>query len=823
MAVLALILGCGDDDDGNTTGGGGNGAGPSGVCVPGELELDDGSCLSAGTQPNGCAAGEALVDGTCLAAGHPGNGCAVGELALDGECIPAGVAICQPGFVSDANGGCDPVLPAAACVSGQMALLGETACREVSPCLMGIWGGIAIEPDTMHVDSTAAGQQDGSAQNPYKTIQTAIDAASAGAIVAVAAGVYNEDVSISGKAVRLIGKCPGEVQIAGTSTALSIGAGADNTEVHDLAFTSGDKGISVLGSSVTMSKIWVHDTGGWGIESFDAPPDVSAITLTDSLIENVAEQALYVSGSDGVLANLVIRDVASVPSQGWALTVLEDETTFKRATASIDNVVIQRASEVALLVHASDVTMTSIYIENVQPNAQGRFGRGMAIQAVSDSTGPADVTMSGVLVDGASDGGILVAASNVIIEQSVVRNVSANLDKGEYGVGIGVQHDPISRARANVTMRSCLIENTTESGILMGSSDIRVEGALVRDIAPRPSDDFFGRAANFQIEATGGRGTATVVGSVFLRSTEVAVFVMGADVVLESTLVSGTVPRLADGEFGMGVAAQDHSPTLERSDLSIVGSVIEKSHNSGVFIGASDVYMERTIVRETEPNPSGLLGRGINIQDNAVTGQRSNGTVLGSLIENNYEIGIMIAGADVSLEGVLVLDVKPTPTLALGGRGLNIQANVVNGQRASATVAYCHFDGMVENAIFVAGADAIIESTRIHNTLASPSGIYGDGIVAIDLLGGTSALIDNCSIKNNTRAGVSGFGAVVSISGSDISCNDIDLAGESFGGVSVSFEDRGENACGCDQQEACKLLSATLAPPTPFADIAAPE
>src|SRR5688500_3319756 len=89
--------------------------------------------------PPGCAAGEwPHDDGSCVAAGLPPDlPCPPGswEPEPGGGCVPAGVPPggCEPGFEHDGDGGCTPVLPAGDCPSGQMALPGETRCREVAP------------------------------------------------------------------------------------------------------------------------------------------------------------------------------------------------------------------------------------------------------------------------------------------------------------------------------------------------------------------------------------------------------------------------------------------------------------------------------------------------------------------------------------------------------------------------------------------------------------------------------------------------------------------------------------------------------------------
>src|SRR6185436_10488706 len=113
--------------------------------------------------------------------------------------------------------GCAADLPAT-CPPGSLAVPGDAACREIAPCGTGTWGDIPVEASTEHVDASyVGGASDGTSAKPWTTIQEAVDAAAPGAIVAVAAGSYAEDVRIDGKALRLWGVCPGEVEVVGSS------------------------------------------------------------------------------------------------------------------------------------------------------------------------------------------------------------------------------------------------------------------------------------------------------------------------------------------------------------------------------------------------------------------------------------------------------------------------------------------------------------------------------------------------------------------------------------------------------------------------------
>ena len=65
--------------------------------------------------------------------------------------------------------------------------------------------GRTVIPANLYVDDDNAGAQDGSALRPYRTVQQAIKAAKGNAVIAVAGGIYPENIRVQDKAVRLYG------------------------------------------------------------------------------------------------------------------------------------------------------------------------------------------------------------------------------------------------------------------------------------------------------------------------------------------------------------------------------------------------------------------------------------------------------------------------------------------------------------------------------------------------------------------------------------------------------------------------------------------
>src|SRR4051812_16068368 len=85
--------------------------------------------------------------------------CAAGERLLDNACFRPGVPVdgCAPGFMHDGVDSCEPILPGSDCAEGEMAVPGETECREVAACGDGRFGSIPIDGSTQLVDASGTG------------------------------------------------------------------------------------------------------------------------------------------------------------------------------------------------------------------------------------------------------------------------------------------------------------------------------------------------------------------------------------------------------------------------------------------------------------------------------------------------------------------------------------------------------------------------------------------------------------------------------------------------------------------------------------------
>ncbi len=452
------------------------------------------------------------------------------ELQLpDGGCIRPGVLPggCAEGFVHDGEYGCEPVLPSSVCPPGLMAVPGDPECRPVAPCGQGTWGDIPVDATPTYVDqSYTGGMSDGSAQRPWTTVGAAVDAAPPSGLIAVAEGSYLEDLFIGPKPVRLWGVCPEQVEIVGTGQAqgcppmtICIGL-ADGTEIRNLAVRGAASGIIVSGTNqLLLDRLWVHDNARRGIH-VDIALGHSSVTVVDSLIENNRDVGLLVGGADATIEGTVVRGTLPRPS---------DSLT----------------------------------------------GRGIAVgpycteQSGCDPTRPQAIVRRSV-VEQNHDVGLRLAASDTIIETTVVRGTLPRAADQKFGRGINIQLsctaqgcDPMARATA--TLWSVLVDQNHDTGLAILGSDAIVDATTVRGTLPNPLDGTMGRGIQVQVSCSLGpdnaltcdpqtRATATLQSSLVVENSDIGVAILSSDVLLDRTVIQSTTARAADGLVGDWVA-----------------------------------------------------------------------------------------------------------------------------------------------------------------------------------------------------------------------------------------------------------------------------
>jgi hypothetical protein len=229
------------------------------------------------------------------------------------------------------------------------------------------------------------------------------------------------------------------------------------------------------------------------------------------------------------------------------------------------------------------------------------------------------------------EAGVRIQVSEATIEATVIRNTQPNSD-GIYGRGIDVTEAP-SGERATLTLRRSLIEQNHDIGVIVVGSDATIEATVVRNTQPR-SDGRGGRGIS--IQSTNERAKAMLRSSLVEQNHDVGVIVFGSDATIETTVVHNTQPESAE-RAGQGIVIHDDPDTHERAKVTLRSSLVEQNHDFGVAVWGSDATIEATVVRDTQQLSDGAFGDGIAVIS---LGAPTTAAITSTKIEANARAGI---------------------------------------------------------------------------------------------------------------------------------------------------------------------------------------
>ncbi|HZO17261.1 MAG TPA: hypothetical protein VFB62_28485, partial [Polyangiaceae bacterium] len=419
------------------------------------------------------------------------------------------------------------------------------------------------------------------------------------------------------------------------------------------------------------------------------------------------------------------------------------------------------------------------------------------------------ITLRGSLVEQSHEIGMYVAGSEATVEASVVRSTQPNAQGS--GRGVNAQAFSATGPPSTLLVRTSLVEQNHDVGVFVGSSAATVEASVVRDTQP-DAQGLFGHGVGAQaFSTTSPPSTLLVRTSLVEQSHTNGVYVAGAEATLEASVVRDTQPN-ARGRFGRGVTAQAYSTTGPPSALLLRASLVDQNHDTGVFVAGSDANLEASVVRDTQPDAQGLFGRGVTAEAYPMMGPPTTLLVRTSLVERSHDLGVFVAGAQATVEASIVRDIQPD-VLELGGRGLHVQA----GETGAPSVLFLRSSLVAQSyeaGVAILGSVATIEACLLQGTQPSPGWGGGEAVMVVSKEGAASASITGTRIHESALAAVAAWGAHADVKGSALSCQAFDLDAESYQGTAAELEDLGGNVCGCPEPiSRCKAVSAGLEPP----------
>jgi hypothetical protein len=427
---------------------------------------------------------------------------------------------------------------------------------------------------------------------------------------------------------------------------------------------------------------------------------------------------------------------------------------------------------------------------------------------VQSTNAPAALLVRRSLVEQSHDFGVAIHGGQATVEASVVRGTLPNA-QGLGGRGLNAQ--PLGSIAGSLLLRQSLVEQNHEVGVFVAGAELTVEASVVRDTQPE-TPGTAGVGVNAQAHPDGAASTLLLLTSLVERNHAVGVFVTGSNATVEASAVRNTEPDDM-GLGGLGIGAQADEITGAASTLTLKSSLVEQSRSTGVLVEGSSATIEACAVRDTQPDTFGHFGRGVNVEPTVMTATPATLALHASLVENSHEVGVYIAGSEALVEASVV---RATELGVLGrySRGVNAQASMPTTAPSNLVLKSSLIEQNHECGVIITNSTATIESCAIRDTASNADGEYGDGLAVVAAAIPASASVTNTRISTSARAGLLAHSAHVALSESALTCHAFDLDSESSDLGPATLEDLGGNLCGCPEATArCAARSANLAPP----------
>ncbi|MFH2009883.1 MAG: right-handed parallel beta-helix repeat-containing protein [bacterium] len=821
IVACGLLLGaCGDSgDDQNNNSGCPEGLELSGpACVPifddcpgsAEISVLGGGCQQVGVVA--CAPGLFVSDGDggCEPI-LPDQGCPDGTMEVLGltACQPVGVTGCAAGFVLDGEGGCSAILPPGPdpCPSGTVALLGYNTCQPLGNCGTGTWGNIATDGTTVFVDQTAdATGADGSQQAPFVTVGEALAVVVPGGQIAVAAGDYSERLNIN-QEVRLTGRCAELVTIRGRTflgdayAPLNITAGGAGTSIRGVTLTGPASGLVVTGAAqVVVEQVQVRDASGIGVDLFDG----SEVSLQQVVVTGCGTAGVMFSGSSVVLAESVVQDTRSRQGTQRYGRGIEAQCSSNGACGSLRVVssLVSGNRDSGIYVSGPDAEVSATVVRDTLPlEIDGTGGQG--INAHCNTAGACgSVQVSSSLISGNRDNGVLSFGVDAELTDTVVRDTLPQESDLTAGWGINAQCYSASEC-GSLRVSSSLIKGNRDVGIFASGLGAEIIDTVVRDTLAEESTGRSGRGINVQVASATVRGSLWVESSLVWGNRDIGIMVFGADTEITSTVVRDTLAEESTGTGGRGLVVQCDPAFNACGSLQVFSSIVYGNTELGIQTTGFDAEITSTVVRDSLPNQlTGLLGHGIATQCYDV-GACGSLRISSSIVANNRDVGIASVGVDTEVSDTVVRDTLPDESDGTGGRGITVQCYSQAQSCGSLRVSSSLVSGSREVGILAIGVDTEVTGTVVRDTLGEESTrMIGHGIGAqcyplMGLVCGT-LLVSSSLVSASREVGIIAFGVDTEVTAT--------VVRDTLPQLSNGWGGRGINAQCYPERESCGSL-----------------
>ncbi|MBW2733550.1 MAG: right-handed parallel beta-helix repeat-containing protein, partial [Deltaproteobacteria bacterium] len=389
------------------------------------------------------------------------------------------------------------------------------------------------------------------------------------------------------------------------------------------------------------------------------------------------------------------------------------------------------------------------------------------------------VTLEGVAIIGCAGEGLAAQGGSVTLMHSLIaenhhcgadlRGAHVTMEKtvvrdtrsDAAGVGgMGIQSLSTPGKDGELTLNDCVVASNISAGILVEGSDLTLNRTLIRSTQSLAANQ--GQGLGIQALATANAAAqVTINDSLLADNAGVGLLLSGSKGTLKRTVIAHTTSPAG----GLGGAAIQVIFGSERGKLDIEDSLLVDNPNVSLAIAGSDVTLQRTVVRDTRPQAKDN-NAGIGVQSGfGIQGEPSSTiTLTNCLVAHNRNLGMGFWGAKVTLERTIVRDTKPQLSNQKYGSGIRVSP--LGAQPSELTLRRSVLANNHVAGIFADGrSKVLLERSVVRDTQAQVyDGKYGHGIVGIQ----SSVTLQDSLVERNRYMGINLFGSEATVNRSII-------------------------------------------------------
>lgn len=581
---------------------------------------------------------------------------------------------------------CEPQL------DGTFPLYGKKECQPIGdPCPEETFP-IAIDNligDVKYVLSDTDNSGDGTKENPFNTINSALEQADNGDTIVIGPGIYKETLELE-KDINLLGSCVQKTIIeapgphgARDSAAIYIISNIKTT-IKNILITGEQVGINIKAPEaiVNISNIWIFKAKAYGIYAKQGNIIVNNVLISHTLPSIDGKRGrgigMFYGPCELLIANTTIE---ANHDMGIQVDKISDNQT-PLGTLNIQNVIINNT-----LPRKSD----------------NYFGRGINI-----INGPI-ATIKNSLILNNSD--VAIAASGINSEinlyNTVIKNTLSNKANKEAGFGLMVRHG--SKAKLD----QVLISNNRTYGIWtdISTSDepttIEAKNIVIENTNHQESDLTLGRGIEIRKESIIDLNNALIINN---KSTGLVLYGESISANLNDVVITNTKSSAYDESLGRGLVILNGPKVIANRIL------INENIEAGIQIVGEKTnadFTNLTVINTKSTDNYRDYGLGIIVQDGASL------TLSESKISNNKDIGILcINNSTINITDVLVEDIKQSDCATLS----------YDSELYCEQFAGGYGIGIIDNSLVIFNSLKISNSAFLGVQVANNSILSGNGI-----------------------------------------------------------------------------------------------